>query len=891
MEHVISVECTLGEGDRRVLGPVIERVAGEIGMRIARCVVLELNLARLGGRFADSNGSLNYCDFIEGIRDGSLHPHFKTKYPALWERETSRVRNALGNGMLALERFEEDRGALREAGLVDDAYVAFSVEQTGDTHLGHATCIIRSSDMRAILYKPRSGASELLLQSLVEMLAEYKVHLPVAKVVDFGTHHWQEFVTAAGPNTPPPASCRQLGELLALAYGAGFTDLHHENVIMSSAGPVVVDAECGPAPVPTGWMSNIDAAAALEDVGILPFRVGSGGDGYKANWGVIGYREEFSMPFEVHVAEADGTDEVRLIRQSPEVPPTDQRAEAGRWSQDRTRAFLEGFSEVAETLSSARERIVSELVAQNPRTRIVLRATQRYMDLLRKTSYPEFALSPRRTRDQLVEQLQFAGEGRFDALVRYELSELEQGSIPRFDAAISDTSIAFGSYEVSATPKLEGLVARLRSLGNEAEVVRLSNLALRRLGAEFGESVLVGARPRRTRKVTVQDAMHEIAGDAGNLARAPEWENLALGEDGRFHVTSSILDLYGGSTGTALALAVANRALGFDDPRIDAVVASVSEAAFDLLRDPNVTHPVGLFNGVSGAAYFAACQLNIGADRPERQQAILNLALSLALDLVDSASDTDIVSGAAGVLGLAGNLRRSKLGDPATLLAIEERALGVLARAARHSRDLAFWPEQHGERLGGFSHGVAGIAWALSRSRGAESLARSAWAAQLSLFDDDSLEWVDLRSGTNAPTAAFHAWCHGSDGIILASADGRGLDVPTARDALISTWLARCDPPPSPTLCHGRAGRLSALLALSSRRAGPLPLLRAEVEKYRSLVLDDLTSAGSSGHAFQLSNGLFLGRSGSLLAITLADAPASMDLPFPLLASVGRPNL
>jgi lantibiotic modifying enzyme len=131
--------------------------------------------------------------------------------------------------------------------------------------------------------------------------------------------------------------------------------------------------------------------------------------------------------------------------------------------------------------------------------------------------------------------------------------------------------------------------------------------------------------------------------------------------------------------------------------------------------------------------------------------------------------------------------------------------------------------------LTGFSHGAAGIAWALlelavvSGEERFRTAALDAIAYERSLFSPDVGNWPDLRESNDSVTQSdkekfMVAWCHGAPGIGLARLYSlQHLDDPATRkeiETALRTTLAHgfghnhC-------LCHGDLGNLELLLQAS----------------------------------------------------------------------------
>jgi class II lanthipeptide synthase len=127
--------------------------------------------------------------------------------------------------------------------------------------------------------------------------------------------------------------------------------------------------------------------------------------------------------------------------------------------------------------------------------------------------------------------------------------------------------------------------------------------------------------------------------------------------------------------------------------------------------------------------------------------------------------------------------------------------------------------------LAGFSHGAAGIVWALlglwavTGDERYRSMAREAMIYERSLFCPDGGNWRDLRPrepGEEARMGAFmSAWCHGAPGIGLA----RLARLPQMDDAEVRAEIEAAvratvahGSGSNHSLCHGDLGNLELLI-------------------------------------------------------------------------------
>jgi lantibiotic modifying enzyme len=159
--------------------------------------------------------------------------------------------------------------------------------------------------------------------------------------------------------------------------------------------------------------------------------------------------------------------------------------------------------------------------------------------------------------------------------------------------------------------------------------------------------------------------------------------------------------------------------------------------------------------------------------------------------------------------------------------------------------------------LTGFSHGAAGIAWALLElsaltgdNRFGEA-ARAAVSYERSLFSATAGNWPDLRDPDPSEVSEVQsnsfvtAWCHGAPGIGMARLRSlRHMDDPVARaeiKAAIHTTLQQGFGG-NHSLCHGDLGNLELLLLASQVLNDPL--YRTEIDRLAGRILEDIQVRG-----------------------------------------------
>lgn len=202
-----------------------------------------------------------------------------------------------------------------------------------------------------------------------------------------------------------------------------------------------------------------------------------------------------------------------------------------------------------------------------------------------------------------------------------------------------------------------------------------------------------------------------------------------------------------------------------------------------------------------------------------RELALVDTARSLSTAINEDtiAADTvfDIMGGSAGaLLGLAALY--SAAPESATLARME--ACGARLIAGMTTNPPRAWPGQGVQPLTGFSHGAAGIAYALLRLQAVSpdgpwrDAAQEGISYERSVFAQDLGNWPDFRDAT---LTFKTSWCHGAPGIGLARLGGLAMLNDAALHAEIATALATTQSRGwggVDFLCCGNFGRLEVQL-------------------------------------------------------------------------------
>jgi len=289
-------------------------------------------------------------------------------------------------------------------------------------------------------------------------------------------------------------------------------------------------------------------------------------------------------------------------------------------------------------------------------------------------------------------------------------------------------------------------------------------------------------------------------------------------------------DLYSGTSGIGLLLAelaALNNEKTFRRTAEGAAAQAISQ--LDAIHE---SMRLGFYSGHTGIAYAL---IRIG----ERlgNASLVQRGLQVFDDLTQldvSAQGIDVISGVAGAIPSL--LLMHKKFKRQSLLDLALRCAGHLERTAQPSDAGWSWrtiepttPEQR--NLTGFSHGTAGIAWAMlelaqaSGDNRFRKTAKQALAYERRWFVSDQGNWPDFRESMGAPAQPATpncgvAWCHGAPGIGLSRLRVFELtkDNVSAQEAEIAgaTTMRHLAMPQTAqtgySLCHGCAGNADFLL-------------------------------------------------------------------------------
>ncbi len=845
----------LDSGEREtILAAGSGSLASALHRKVARLLVLELNLAREEGLLEGGTPGERWNDFLSASSRPDYWRGLSAHYPDLLERLERVTANQIGAARLFAERWARDRDAL--AGLLGRAPGRLSGLSfgSGDTHRGGLTVALVECEGGRLAYKPRPLEADVALAALIAGLErDLGGPLPIAvpPAMSFEDHGWALFAEHRYASGEEELSSfyRGLGHWLALLRLLGGTDIHSENLVAVGGSAVVVDCETlftpKLAPVPTGFGAATDKAEALVGAtvlatGLLP------GRGQGLGWRGIDTSAAGSLPSQqpaVTIPEivGAGTDRARIEFVPYRLPrshnhPAERPSLADHWPE-----VLDGFDSLSRLLRDldARGRLQPRLerFASCP-VRVVVRQTEVYAEIGRMLWHPSSLRRPGEARERARDLLGRMGANVAlapddDRVIEAEIDDLSVGDIPIFTTLAGDGMLAGpgGTTWLDRCDRVEAALADWREvdLALERDYVRMAMVSAYVNGGWMpDESSMWPARPRpgrleerRRRQAAelvgrlVSTALH---GEDGTVT----WIAPTLTPNG-WAVQPLDPDLYAGLSGLALLAGayLREQEAGRADP-----LEGVAELFAGIVRTLDLAEEKQLgaaergalvrpqapggYLGLGSRIWTRLVLADWGMDGGEGLARAARLARAMPAAAAEDEVN-DLIEGRAGAIPPLLALAR-RTGERGYVDLAASLGDSIVDRAERRN-GAAHWTHRHWpDGLGGAAHGVTGIGWALFQLARATSVpryretAQAAFAFEAGLYDEQERNWRDLRQ-VGPPTAA--AWCHGSVGIGLLRLDlDPGLEREETRSVLRraagATW--RLGMGWNHCACHGDVG-------------------------------------------------------------------------------------
>lgn len=579
---------------------------------------------------------------------------------------------------------------------------------------------------------------------------------------------------------------------------------------------------------------------------------------------------------------------------------------------------IEGFTYLYDLTITKREQIKIFFSANsdflNNKFRVILHPTSIYSLLYREINIPEY-LQNKADIDSVIENLvEVSKTDNYlidkNTLVQSIKDQIFQLDIPYywFDAKgilyDGHNKIISNDWKFNST---EFIIERLENLSDsnlrfQSEIIRKScELALEIKEVKFGkissidsdkecfiEGMNYNSKSDLLRNKLLKSAIKIGEALNNNLFERNDKINwiskVRDPTDGRYNISLLNYDLYDGQSGVALFylyLHKYSKVLSFRDNALK-IYNQLEEATKSRLQSDyykNISEeslsdfPISPYSYPMSFVYLSIHIKEVLGDEYVNWDTIDGIFDEI-LTIIPQMKNCDYLLGLSGLVDFLLNMKKEinikKLASKIDEIIVI--SLMKISNEADVTSSYASWAfndfgTEGKNRLGGFSHGTAGISYVLFKASVLlknEDLKKTATLAlnfDRSFFDDEIIGWLDRRD--LGETFDSGSWCHGSGGIGLGRLLTRQFfnddllekEINIAKNNLLKKGFLG-----NQCICHGDFGNLEILRALNDEK---------EIDDYVWNYLDKLCDEFSENKTFKCGDGgqmellgLFMGYSG-----------------------------
>lgn len=777
--------------------------------------------------------------------------------------------------------YEPDERKIK--GQKQEKIIEINSDLSDQHHQGRSVIAITFNSGIKLIYKPKSLALEVTYSQFLawcnqqftltqEMAREDSTFtFKVIKILNRDSYGWVEYIDhlPCADETAAKGFYRRAGMLLCLLYVLGGNDCHIENLVACGEHLVLVDMETVMHPEAKMIEAVVDESAVMAATnqlfdsvlrtGLLPMWEFGVDPSIAYDLSALGSVEQQPIPVSIPVWRFVNTDDMCLGYEQVDRPlQANIPMLHGKplSPNDYVDDIKGGFRYLYHFFLQQREILLGE---DSPlkafcceEVRFLFRPTKVYNRVLKKTLTPDYlrhGFSWSIELDILSRPfLTMADKPLAWPVLAAELKQIADLDVPYFSAVIDSDALRLGQEqnlpEYFVESSYDQVVNRLKRL-NETDLeqqVAIIELAFYAKVAQLlprspdlptenswhqGSISLLTSREliAEAEVIASQIEQRAIRGTDGSLS----WISLTFVPSAeRFQVMPIGNSLYDGNSGIALFFAALAKVTGQDCYR-DLALKIIQP----LQHWMETAHPreiqknaieMGIGGGTGlGSIVYSLVKVSEWLELPELLKESQRIGSLITSDLISIDNKYELLWGTAGtILGLL--TLYQKTNDPDVLAATHSCGEHLLSYCEQAYKQKIATPKP----LTGFSHGAAGIAYALLRLYAITEESSYLEAARIAIAYEDSFfypvagNWREILpvDDPSAPPAFWSTWCHGAPGISLGRLGGLAIDrseltlknVQAALQTTLKTGLQNID-----HLCCGNMGRCEVMLVAAQK--------------------------------------------------------------------------
>lgn len=823
-----------------------------------RSMVLELNVARVEEVLKGETGAARFAHFLELIEGKEKRRALLEEYIVMARLVSTRIKFWVKNGLEFFSRLQKDWALITDTFFKgqDPGSIVDLTSGIGDSHRQGHSVISITFEQGKLIYKPRSVASELEFKHLLQWLNDegFSPSFKTFNILERENYGWVAYMDYQTCQKPKEIHnfYTRMGAQLALLYMLDANDFHRENVIAHGEHPILIDMESLFQPRLNENFDDEDRDQAsyflrhsIDRVGFLP-RVGID-DNQKARPDASGLNNQAGSvaPVKFLGWSNMGTDEMQLAEQTAHILAEKnvpmlggQAVNPAEYIKDFEKGFIDMYRFLSDRKSDLLDRDGPLKNFAEVEIRVIYRATMWYVKLLRNSYHPDF-LRNGLERDRYLDRLWggFASYPDVANVIAYEKQDLIQGDVPIFTARPNSRDVW-----ASDGTRLENLLGevpfevvrdKIRNMNEAGLQLQLHVLKSAMISFEMSKGNIRSHVPSALPPEEAStDALLMAAEKVGQRLDAltfegkerASWLGISLVGAQNWNLSVLDTDLFNGLPGVALFLGYLGKQTK-QKRYLELASKTLTMLEKLLRRDGEYQAPSVL--GISGLGGLVHTYTHLGVilGDPKVLENAKELAMFAESTLPEN-DKTDIIGGLAGLLLPVINLYKTTE-EPELLTLATQLGDDLLTKAQTMATGKGWINPGENVPLAGYSHGISGIAHALTELyelTGSSSIlkaVREALDYERTTYDPEVGNWADLRSlnqyDKNSPTQSFMmAWCHGAPGVGMARVKlmqhlpDESIQV-ELKQALIRTKEEGFGF--NHSICHGELGNLELLLS------------------------------------------------------------------------------
>jgi type 2 lantibiotic biosynthesis protein LanM len=878
-------------------------------------------VVRLLQKSIDNYSKQHYRHFIKGILTKGMLIFFQ-EYPVLarlmatvtnlWVDATKEFLCCLASDWSEIQKTFQPEAELGQV-------VAIKPSLSDRHNNGRSVMVIAFASGLKLVYKPKNLGTEQAYAKLLAWLNDQGIPLQfkILKVINRLTYGWVEFVEASSCNDKEEVRryYQRAGMQLCLVHVLGAIDLHSGNIIACGEHPILIDLETLMHPRMHEFQ-NSEATKGAKSLAMQQLWQSVIRTNLLPRWefGLVGVQAlDLSGFGEVSQQEMVvqgskwlniNTDAMMVRHENLNIQPranTPSLHGINLSLNDYYKEIIDGFEQMYRFLMEQRQALLASdsplALLGHQLVRFVFRHTRFYSLILKRTLDPKFMRDGAERSIQLDilsrEMLKSDTKPLFWSLLKIEQQALEQMDIPLLTARSDSKALVVASNKsidnCFPEPSFNLVVSYLNQLNNEdlaqqIELIR-GSLYARTASETHGYSIsdtfsftFEKVTPIKQSEILQQaiaiakKLQKEAINSKDNSATwiAPQY----ILESKRFQLQPMGYSLYDGSCGVALFLAALEKVTGGSGFR-ELALAALQPLCQDLRgsTSANIPKEFGI-GGAIGCSSFVYVLVRISQflKEPILLDYAKQAASLITPDSITTDNKFDIMSGTAGtIFGLLALHTTSP--DSEVLEQAVSCGRHLLNNRVTSDSGYQTWATLDRKLLlTGFSHGAAGIAYALLRLYQATGedifleAAQEAITYESSVFIPEIGNWPDFHS---PPTAegftCMCSWCHGAPGIGLARVAGLDIldtneirqDIEVAVNTTKRHKLSAMD-----HLCCGNLGRVEFLFTAGRKLSQPQLQEKAMTQAAQVLIRAKQRGSFGYGSILDFHPGFFQGAAG-----------------------------